>query len=329
MKFLCYYLRQRKTGIVLFAVFFTVFLISFYLYKIPSGAVLYPALLCLFFAVIFIFIDCRKALKKHKMICEILKYSENPTDFMPETETLEDYDYQQIIHYIVEEHKQKNREMNEKYSDMMDYYTLWVHQIKTPISSMKLNLQNNDSELSRILSEDLFRIEQYVEMVLMFLRLDSDYTDYVIKEYSLDTIIKAAVKKFAGQFIRRKINLVYEPLDVNVLTDEKWLLFVIEQVLSNSLKYTPSGEISIYLENPKTLCIKDTGIGIEPEDLPRIFEKGYTGYNGRTDKKASGIGLYLCKRICTNLGHTISAQSSAENGTVIKINLDKEKLFVE
>ncbi|MDE6156147.1 MAG: sensor histidine kinase, partial [Eubacterium sp.] len=117
--------------------------------------------------------------------------------------------------------------------------------------------------------------------------------------------------------------------NITVLTDEKWLSFVIEQVLSNALKYTSSGTISVYLENPKTLCIKDTGIGIAPEDLPRVFDKGYTGYNGRSDKRASGIGLYLCRRICTNLGHTITAESILDEGTTIKINLDKEKLVLE
>ena len=153
--------------------------------------------------------------------------------------------------------------MNEKYADMVDYYTLWAHQIKTPIAAMRLTLQSGEMSQSRELSEDLHRIEQYVEI--------------------------------SSQFIRRKIKLVYEPVGVTVLTDEKWLLFVLEQVLSNALKYTKAGEIEITLEAPKTVCIRDTGIGIAPEDINRIFEKGYTGYNGRTDKKASGIGLYLCR----------------------------------
>ena len=112
------------------------------------------------------------------------------------------------------------------------------------------------------------------------------------------------------------------------MTDEKWLQFVLEQVISNALKYTEAGRITIEMENETdgaedraVLCIRDTGIGIAPEDIPRIFEKGYTGYNGRSDKKASGIGLYLCRRICSNLGHTITANSSLENGTVIRIRM--------
>ncbi len=306
-----------------------ILLCSFILYHIPAGAVIYPALLSAFFGAVFIFFDFRKIKNKHKILCELYKYTENITDNFPAAVTIDDVDYQEIINLLVEEEKQRNTAMNIKYSDMVDYYTLWAHQIKTPIAAMKLNLQNSDSEMAGIISEDLFRIEQYVEMVLVFLRLDSDYTDYVIRKTPLDGIIKSAVKKLASQFIRKKINLVYNPIDLEVLTDEKWLSFVIEQVLSNALKYTKSGEISISLENSGTLCISDTGIGIASEDLPRIFEKGFTGYNGREDKKASGIGLYLCNRICSNLGHTISANSTLGKGTEIKIDLSRESIEIE
>ena len=150
-----------------------------------------------------------------------------------------------------------------------------------------------------------------------------------MKNYDLDRIIKQAVRKYASQFIRKRITLEYEPFTCQVLTDEKWLLFVVEQVISNALKYTRSGRVSITLEAPKTLCIRDTGIGIDPQDLPRIFEKGFTGYNGRNDKKASGIGLYLCRRICRNLKHGITVESRADEGTCVRIYLDREALEVE
>jgi len=120
-------------------------------------------------------------------------------------------------------------------------------------------------------------------------------------------------------------------LNCQVLTDEKWLVFVIEQLLSNALKHTPQGKISIYMDKnkSKTLVIQDTGIGIQPEDLPRVFEKGFTGYNGRTDKKSTGIGLYLCKRILTKLSNTITIESEVGKGTVVKIGLDTIKTTME
>ena len=138
------------------------------------------------------------------------------------------------------------------------------------------------------------------------------------------------MRKFAGQFIRKKIRLDYEPLGAMVLTDEKWLRFVVEQVLSNALKYTPAGgTISVTLEDPLTLCIADTGIGIAPEDLPRVFDRGFTGYNGRREQKSSGIGLYLCRRILDKLGHTITVDSVPGEGTVVSIRLDSREMRVE
>lgn len=329
MKFVAAYIRQRRRGIIVFFLFCCIFLSVFMMYRLPAGAVLYPTFICILLGALLLAFDFWNACQKHRSLTCLQNLSAELMETFPEVVSWEDEDYQKIIRLLIEEQKQQKTKMDARYSDMIDYYTVWAHQIKTPIASIRLNLQNEDSELSRKVSGDLFRIEQYVEMVLCYLRLDSGSTDYVIKEYDLDDIIKQAVKKFSGQFIRRRIRLVYEPLRVSVLTDEKWLLFVIEQVLSNALKYTETGAIAITLEKPGTLCIRDSGIGIAPEDLPRIFEKGYTGYNGRRDKKASGIGLYLCKRICDNLGHGISADSSPDNGTVIRIALEQKRLEVE
>ena len=194
---------------------------------------------------------------------------------------------------------------------------------------MQLRLQSEDSPLTRKLNADLLRIEQYVEMVLAYLRLDSTSTDYVFKEYRLDNLIRQSVRKFSSEFIGKKIRLDYEPIEKVVLTDEKWFSFVIEQLLSNALKYTRSGSIKIYMADENKLCIEDTGIGIASEDLPRVFEKGYTGYNGRMDKKASGLGLYLCKRVCDNLGIKINAESEINVGTKIILDLEQYKLRKE
>lgn len=288
---------------------------------------MYPAFVCTVLGLLFLISGIRREWLRHRRLEELGRLPSALQESFPEPITVEDRDYQQIISRLCEEQKQLETQMNLRYSDMIDYYTVWAHQIKTPIASMRLNLQNQDSEFARRILEDLARIERYVEMVLGYLRLDSDFNDYVIREYDLDEIVKQTVKKFAGQFIRKKLQLDYRPLHTRAVTDEKWLQFVLEQVISNSLKYTESGRITIEMESDAMakeagdaiLCIRDTGIGIAPEDIPRIFEKGYTGYNGRSDKKASGIGLYLCRRICDNLGHVITANSSLENGTVIRI----------
>lgn len=329
MSFYRLYFRQNRRMFLLFCLCSLIFAITFFLYGLPLRAVGYPVLLCLVPVLCVFAAGLREAKKKHRKLLELSGLSAALMEHLPDVKTADDADYQAVIQALRREENNLRTEMSVKYQDMCDYYTIWAHQIKTPIASMKLTLQNEDSQLSRQLSEELQRIEQYVSMVLAFLRLDSDVKDYVFREQDLDGIIKEAVRKLASQFIRKRIRLCYEPLRVSVLTDEKWLSFVVEQVLSNALKYTAEGSITIELEEPLTLCIRDTGIGIAPEDLPRVFEKSYTGYNGRSDKKASGIGLYLCRKICENLGHGISVRSSQDSGTTVRIRLDREKIETE
>lgn len=190
-------------------------------------------------------------------------------------------------------------------------------------------LQKEDTKENRQLASEIFRIEQYVDMVLSYLRLGSKTSDFVFKECDINNILKDAIHKYAPQFIEKKITLLYEPVDLKVLTDEKWLSFMIEQILSNAIKYTRAGGVTIKITKEQILMISDTGIGISSEDLPRIFEKGFTGYNGRADKKATGLGLYLCKETAKKLSHKISAQSIVGKGTTIFIDLNRNSLGIE
>lgn len=323
------YLRQRRRAFAVGAVCCAVFAVSFRLYHLPVSAVLYPSLLCAAICLAACAADFFRAWREHEALGKIRTIVDAAAEAFPKAEGIRDENYQRIIRLLREEHQAYRLENERRYADMIEYYTVWAHQIKTPIASMRLHLQNEDSPLSRKLTGDLHRVEQYVEMVLAFLRLHSESTDYVIREQDLDVIVRQAVKNFSAEFISRKLSLRYEPLNATVITDEKWLSFVIEQVLSNALKYTPSGSVSITLEAGKTLRIRDTGIGIAPEDLPRIFENGYTGYNGRINRSASGLGLYLCKRICTSLGHTITARSVVGEGTAIDIGLAQKQRVLE
>lgn len=329
MKLWMNYLKQRRRGIAAGILFSCIFTLSFALYLLPLAAVLYPVILCFSLGILFVILDYRRIKRKHSFLDRIDGITDLLIEALPITDGIEEEDYQRILKAFQKEHREVIDKNQQTYGEMVEYYTIWAHQIKTPIASMRLTLQNEDTVVSRQLTNDLFRIEQYVEMVLTFLRLNSESTDYVIREYDLDDIIRQSVKKFAGEFISRKIKLNYEPLHRTVITDEKWMSFVIDQVLSNALKYTPFGSISITMEKGDRLCIRDTGIGIVAEDLPRIFQHVYTGYNGRMDKKASGIGLYLCKRICTKLGHGIEAESKVDEGTCIIIDFSRETLEIE
>lgn len=314
------YLKSRVKILILLLGVEVVFASVYFLFDLPVVTVVYPLILSSVLILTACVIDFLLVLNKHKKL--------QKNDF-PEPSGLLEKDYQEIIGKLKEEQEYSRQKTNSDYNNMVEYYTIWAHQIKTPIASMRLQIQSEDSDVARRLDGDLNRIEAYVEMVLTFLRLDSDCTDYVIKEIDLDAVIKPAIRKFARDFISKKLTMDFKPTETKVLSDEKWLSFVIEQVLSNAVKYTNEGGIKIYMDKPGILCVEDSGIGINAADLPRIFENGYTGFNGREDKRASGIGLYLCKRICDNLGHKISAESEQGAGTKIRIDLNKHDIGIE
>lgn len=322
------YLRQRRRTLLAFFLFGGIFAAAFALYQLPLRAVAYPFVLCAAAGAVLLTLDYRRVLRQHRRLELLRQLPEELADALPPADTVKEADYRSLVTLLAESRRAIRTQEEQRYGDMVDYYTMWAHQIKTPIASMRLTLQNEDSDLARSLSGDLMRVEQYVEMVLVFLRLDSSTTDYVIRAHSLDDIVRLAVRKFAGEFIRRRLRLDYQPLDRTVVTDAKWLGFVVEQVLSNALKYTVSGSVTIAMDGDD-LCIRDTGMGIAPEDLPRIFDRGFTGLNGRRDTRASGIGLYLCRRICRSLGHTIRASSVPNQGTEIRIGLGQKKTLPE
>lgn len=328
-KLLGYYMKQHIILFVQFCLFTIIFLVVFFLSSIALEAVAYAFLLCIVIGFIWGVLDFCSFYKKHNNLCEAFNQITLSIDKLPQPKNIIEADYQQLIEAVHNDKIRIASNLDNARSDLIDYYTLWAHQIKTPIAAMKLLLQTEENENNSELSLELFKIEQYVEMVLQYLRLDSDYTDFVIKKYDLDNMVRQAVRKYAKVFIQKKINLDFEPISRSVLTDEKWFVFVIEQLLSNALKYTNKGKISIYIQNDNTLVIEDSGIGIQSEDLPRIFDKGFTGYNGRIDKKSTGIGLYLCKRILSKLSHTIDVESTIEKGSKFKIGLDMIDIKVE
>lgn len=322
-------LRERAGAFVRICLFGGIFLGLFALYHVPWRAAAYPAALCLCLEALFLLRDYRRFRREHEALRQLAELEELTPDRLPEPENQQARDYTRLLEGQMDRLSGLRTEDARRMTTQTDYFSAWAHQIKTPIASMGLKLQREDSALSRRLRGDLNRIEQYVDMAMTYLRLDAETGDYVFRQQPLEPIVRGAVKKFAGEFIDRKLGLRLEPMENTVLTDEKWLSFVIGQILSNALKYTPAGEISIYTREPDTLVIRDTGIGIAPEDLPRIFEKGFTGYNGRSDKKASGIGLYLCKRVCDRLGHEISIESEPGKGTAVYLKLGRPKIGIE
>ena len=195
----------------------------------------------------------------------------------------------------------------------------WVHQIKTPIAVMRLKLADDTPE-HHALAVELQRIEQYVDMVLQYIRLGSGSTDLVIREFPLDDLIRESVRKLAPQFVEKRLRLEFSPTEATVVTDQKWFVCILDQLLSNAVKYTPAGTVTIAFQD-SILTVSDTGIGIAPEDLPRIFEKGYTGMNGRLGQKSSGLGLYLAKKAADLLSIPLCAESAVGSGSAFRLDL--------
>ncbi|MBN1068929.1 sensor histidine kinase [Clostridium botulinum] len=325
------YIKEKIKIMVSFLIFILIFFNVYLLYHVSLEPVLYASLLTCTLAFLFSVYDFYKFYNKHVYLCDILNGVEEKLDNLPENKSLIEKDYQSIIISLHKNTLELEHKVNSNYSEMIDYYTMWVHQIKTPISALYMILQSMDSsEYKKIMNQELFKIEEYVEMVLNYLRLESMSDDLRLEEYCLNEIVHDVVKKYAVIFINKKISLDLEELDYKMITDKKWINFVLEQILSNALKYTNNGKISVYMDKKRkdTLIIKDTGIGIKKEDIFRVFERGFTGYNGRMNKKSTGIGLYLCKEILNNLSNKIFITSEVGKGTEVAIDFSRKNIEI-
>lgn len=324
------YIKSKSAYILVCAAALAVFFSVIALYRLNIYAVLYAALLSSLLIIPFAAVRIIKSVNAQKQLLKILKSGEImiESNSFPETRDPEKQYYTEIIKRLSAEKQTLISDLAIKLRDTDDYYTLWAHQIKTPIAAMHLLLQSDSGTLSRECEAELFKIEQYTEMALGYIRLESGTNDFVITACDTDRIIKSVLKKFSKQFILKKLTLDYKETGLTAVTDEKQLSFIIEQIISNSLKYTKKGTISVYSKG-NSIFISDTGIGISGEDLPRIFEKGYTGYNGRTDRKSTGLGLYLCRRTADKLGHTLRVSSKVGKGTLAEIDLTPESIEIE
>lgn len=329
MNFLLRWLRSRLWVLVLPFACLGICAAVFALYRLPVYAAGYAALLCGVLSLVWLTADFCFYLHRHRQLTALKREIDATLEHLPQPRNLLEADWYSIACALSKTMHTAQERSDQQYNAAIEYFTVWAHQIKTPIAAMRLLLQEADTPENRAVGEELFRIEQYADMVLGYLRLNSDTTDYVLRRSDLDSIVRTCVHKYAPLFIRKKIRLDYQPIHCTVLTDEKWLSFVVEQILSNALKYTRSGSVTIRIESPSVLVIADTGIGIAPEDLPRVFECGFTGCNGRTDKRATGIGLYLSKRVLTQLGHKIQLSSAIGQGTQVRIFLEEHPLEVE
>lgn len=224
-----------------------------------------------------------------------------------------------VLYKSAEENKNFKDLEEKRRADVKNYLTIWTHQIKSPIFALKLLLKKDEINKTEC-EKEIFEIEEYVGNILGYARLNADSTDYVFAKYNLDEIIRGVIRKYSIQFIGKNNRVDFCETKKIILTDAKWFSFLLEQIISNAIKYTKNGRVAIYLKKDE-LVIEDNGIGIMPEDLPRIFDAGYTGYNGRLEKKSTGLGLNLSKNIGKSLRVTLRCESEPKFGTKMYINL--------
>lgn len=340
--YLTNFIKQNYIWILMIVTMSCIHLLYMYLIGARKQDVVYAAVLDAILLLIIVLVGFFRYSSKVKALSNALERPVEEQAQLPEATD----DVEMLYHRLLENQSIARSESESsaaiRQSQMRDYYSMWVHQIKTPISAMKLLLEAEREELGQLICDDeqsqyllsdnmdsfedeLFRIEEYVSMALQYQRVSSTENDFVLEKVSVDGVIRDTIKKYAKIMIRRHIGINYSGTGQEVYTDGKWLAFMLEQILSNAIKYTPQGFVTIETAEEKDrffITIKDTGIGIKAEDLPRVFEKGYTGYNGHADKKATGIGLYLCRQMADKLGHTIRMESEIGKGTKVWIGFD-------
>ena len=225
------------------------------------------------------------------------------------------------------ENVNKYKYMTEEYKE---YIELWIHEVKIPIAASKMVIENNKNATTKSIDEELDKVENYIEQALFYARSNTVEKDYYIKRVSLKEIVNESIKKNKNSLIQGKIFINIHDLNLEVNTDNKWIVFILNQIIQNSIKYRKKEEgstIEIYAKSGKEnaiLYIKDNGIGIKNGEITRVFEKGFTGTNGRlSNKKSTGIGLYLCKKLCNKLGIAIELNSVQNEGTEVRLVFPK------
>nr|WP_295590705.1 sensor histidine kinase [uncultured Streptococcus sp.] len=317
--FLAYLRSRSRLFIYIFSLGFLVFLFQF-LFASIGFYFFYFFLLSSFLTLLFLVWDIFAEAQVYRQ--EILYAERDPKSPL-------EYVLAEKLEERESELYQKKSEAQSKLTDLLDYYTLWVHQIKTPIAASRLLVAEvSDREVKQQLEQEIFKIDSYTNLVLQYLRLESFHDDLVFEKVQVEDLVKEMVRKYALFFIQKGLTVNLHDLDKTIVTDKKWLLVVIEQILSNSLKYTKKGGLEIYMEGQE-LCIKDTGIGIKNSDVLRVFERGFSGYNGRLTQQSSGLGLYLSKKISEELGHQIRIESEVGKGTIVRIQFAQVNLVLE
>jgi signal transduction histidine kinase len=330
------YLKDRLILIVTYFLIFILIVAILLAFQTYDPCIIMVIFLYLVLGGFLVFYDYTVRKKFYNEMLELLNKINNKTLL---DETLDEPSFLEgkiLIKVLRETNRYKIEEINKykfKEEEFEEFMEMWVHEIKTPLSVINLIHENNKNKVTDSINEEALKIENYIELVLFYERSQMPEKDYIIKEINLEDVIKKTAIRNKNSFILKNINLDLHDLDINVYSDGKWLDFILNQIITNSIKYTlKNGKIEVYTlkANDKVnLYIKDNGIGIDSTDLPRVFDKGFTGKNGRSKYNSTGMGLYLVKKLCDKLDHGIFIASKKGEGTVVTITFPISSLTKE
>ena len=286
---------------------------------------------CTFFIVAFLisYYKTSKYLKNIEKTMDKLPEKYLITEILQKPRSAEKLAYYRILKKVNKSMLENVTDIKEKQKDYKEYIESWVHEIKIPITSAKLLCENNKSEITNKIDEDIEEVNNYVEQALFYARMDQVSNDFMIREINLNEVIKNVLARNKKIMIQNNMKVEINGVNINCYTDEKWLEFILNQIITNSIKYRNNNAVIRInaIENKENIVlkIKDNGIGIKKSEIDRIFDKGFTGTNGRNQKKSTGIGLYLCKRLCKGIGMEIDANSKENEYTEIVIIIPRAK----
>ena len=337
-KVLLAYLKSRVSAIICGVVCVAVTAFVCWIYGNSLMPAFLSAVILLLLGVILGIVGYRAFDAKHQMLKKGREFPQALADSFSEKEALRENpdmpdleekidlieaDYRTLLVKLSDTLSKEQEEHSANYNAMLDYYTMWVHQIKTPISALSLIIQNmEDTETGSRLRSQLIQVENYADMALNYLRLGSESNDLQFTKVNADDVIRSEIKRAMTMFLAKGLSVDFTPSELEVTTDKKWLGFIVGQLISNAIKYQKSGTVHFYgTENG--FVIEDEGIGIAKEDLPRIFEKGYTGYNGHNEKKSTGLGLYLVKKAADMISAEVLFDSEVGKGTKVTVRFGK------
>ncbi|WP_454072032.1 sensor histidine kinase [Enterococcus alishanensis] len=331
MYFMKQLLKENAGVIWLYILVVVLFASTFFLYDIPTNV--YQDAIIFTFPLLIIFLIIRgiKLTRKHQKLQHLLQepilndWHKQEEEFL----TILESDYQEIITKVTRQTRDMQEQQEKQEKELMDYYSLWTHQIKTPLAALDLMIQTFDQPQKNAMQEETFKIQQYLEMMLQYLRMQSIQQDFRFEVISIEKVVKNVVKKYARFFIHKDLEVDLTQLTGEIITDEKWFSFILEQIIFNAIKYTQIGKITIYtpVDRLQEIVIKDTGQGILAEDIPRVFQRGFTGYTGRQNQKASGLGLFMSQEIAQELGLNLRLTSKVGVGTEVTIDSSKLQTF--